>query len=258
MKTSALFLVSSAVLWAQLGFQSPKIGFVQDGGNVLRAVSGIAGSFVVGSPIATGIVSAAFSGSYGAAKTDTTLTTFDAVGNTIGTKDTPAGPALFAFSRSGTPAFVYFTGSNGIWKWDGQEFQPTDIDLSLIGSGQVLSIGSNDVGELILFVQRTDAVYSYCFFDDGRLFYMRFYLNASGPLLVLANGTMIYRDPAGLALEGTDKRKIPIPVSLPEHFTLQQMGEDWIAIRDLETGNQLGLRIKGQTAELYSLPGASQ
>src|SRR5260221_14688765 len=62
-------------LWAQIA--TPQIGFMQDGGNALRPVYGIAGNFVLGDSSAADVQAASFSGSFGMLKTASTLIVID-------------------------------------------------------------------------------------------------------------------------------------------------------------------------------------
>src|SRR5258708_38533019 len=91
--------IAPVALWAQLA--TPQIGFIQDSGNALRPVYGIAGNFVLGNSAAAGLQAASFSGSFGMLKTASTLIVIDRQRQVVVSQHVPAGPALLAFSRAG-------------------------------------------------------------------------------------------------------------------------------------------------------------
>ena len=85
MKRFFLILVAAAGgLLAQSGISPPRAGYIRDDAGGLRPVYGVAGSFVLGDPIASGVISAAFSGRLGLAKTAGTLYAFDREGRLLG------------------------------------------------------------------------------------------------------------------------------------------------------------------------------
>src|SRR5437016_879447 len=118
--------IAPVALWAQLA--TPQIGFIQDSGNALRPVYGIAGNFVLGDSAAAGVQAASFSGSFGMLKTRSTLIVIDRQGQVVASQDAPAGPALFAFSRTGAPALAYLPDANVLLQWLDGVFQQVPLD----------------------------------------------------------------------------------------------------------------------------------
>ena len=254
-----VFFMVLASAWAQLGLIAPKVGLIQDDANVVRPVYGIAGNFVVGDPLASGVISAAFSGKFGLVKTHATLAVIDRSGQTIASMETPRGPALLSFDSSGAPAFAYLTEVGSLLAWDGQTFQTIAIDPETLGTGQVLSVATNAEGQAILLAQRDDGVWALCFSpSDGTLVSQTFIANVAGPVLLLANGTLIYSDPDGVVLRRSDGVPKRIDVQLPELFSFQQMSDNWIEIRAEDMGNSLALRITEGRGQTFPLPGAAQ
>ena len=102
---AALFLLFSAVSAAQVSM--PLIGYYRDRAGALRQVHGVAGAFVPGEVIQRDVISVAWSGTAGFAKTETELLVLDA--NGISKRaEAPAGPATFGFLPDGQPAWVRF------------------------------------------------------------------------------------------------------------------------------------------------------
>lgn len=259
MKALILFFIMLAHASAQFALTVPSVGFLQDGSGAIRAVSGFGGSFVLGDPIAGGAVSTAFSGLFGLVKTDTSIIVLGRFAQSIARVDAPAGPALFAFSKSGVPAFAYLPANNSILAWDGQAFETTPIDLTMLGGSQVLSITTDPLGRLVILAQQNDGIWRHCFDpSDGGLFSVGLLTGIAGPLLVLANGAIVYTGPNGFVVRASNGLDTPIPMAVPDHFTLQQMGESWVSIHDWDTGQQTALQTAESHVQSYALPGVSQ
>lgn len=110
----ALFFLSAMCCLAQISI--PQIGFVRDPGGNLRPVHGVAGAFVLGEPVAEGVVSAGFSEHYGLAKTEgEVLVLVD--GEIRERHSAPAGLASFGFDFQGRPGWVRFeSGECLVWE----------------------------------------------------------------------------------------------------------------------------------------------
>src|SRR5438552_6044438 len=89
----ALLLLIARCAWSQSGIEAPSIGMVVDSLGSLRAVQGVAGNFLLGPPMATGVLSAACSEQLCLAKTDSTIL------SPTGQTDAPPGPAIFGLDR---------------------------------------------------------------------------------------------------------------------------------------------------------------
>ena len=107
----------------------PQIGFVRDLQGNLRQVFGVAGAFVTGDPIETGVLSASFSASAGLVKKDTELTEYRK-GEVVARRDAPEGPAACGFTASGEPDWVRFA-NDSCMRWKNGEAEPaTDCPAS--------------------------------------------------------------------------------------------------------------------------------
>jgi hypothetical protein len=156
MKGHCLILVAAAgALLAQSGITPPRVGYIRDEAGALRPVYGVAGSFVLGQPInKRPVISAAFSGHLGLAKTATALYAFNREGQRLGRLAAADGPAQFVFSPDGSEAIVFVPGTSEWFRWRDGGFQPVPIEnteetvipagLSLVG-GRSLVAADNDL-----------------------------------------------------------------------------------------------------------------
>lgn len=105
---SALFCLV-CVAGAQ-SLSAPRVGFMLDRSHYVRPVFGMAGNFILGEAVAGygEILSFAFSGKSGLAKTESQLLLLDGGAAITQAFDAPPGEALFAFHADGTPAYCYF------------------------------------------------------------------------------------------------------------------------------------------------------
>jgi hypothetical protein len=104
--------------WSQSGIDVPAIGIFVDSLGSLRAVQGVAGNFVVGPPMATGVLSAACSEQLCLAKTDSKIL------SATGQVDAPPGPAVFGLARD--TAVVFFQQSQTFARWRENTLEPLD------------------------------------------------------------------------------------------------------------------------------------
>lgn len=257
MKAVLILAIALGVACAQPGLTPPQIGFVQDSGNALRPVLGIAGNFVLGDPSQTGVIAAAFSGSSGMVKTDFALLAIDRLGNVLASADAPSSAALFAFSPAGAPAFAYLTDANAWMVWDGQAFQSVSMDMSAMGT--VVAISSQRDGEGAVIVQRDDGLWDVrILLATGEVTSETAINGVLAPLLALSSGWLIYRDTDGIVVRKPDGTETHIAAQLPANIVLQQMGDGWIQVRDLDTLNQFAVRVTENREQFYGLPGVDQ
>ncbi|MBC7925382.1 MAG: hypothetical protein H7039_06955 [Bryobacteraceae bacterium] len=100
---------------------APTIGFVRDLAGALRPVLGIPGAFVLGEPIATGVVAVGSSGKYTIASTATELILIagDEIvwrGRAAGSGEASSPAESFAFKTNGRPNWVRFLdGTCATW-----------------------------------------------------------------------------------------------------------------------------------------------
>jgi len=259
MKTAAVFLIAIGVVRAQSAITPPQIGFIQDSANALRPVLGIAGNFLLGDATESGVVSAAFSGTAGLVKTDSSILVTDNQGQIAASTDAPSGSALFAFGASGAPSFAYLVDANAWLVWDGQSFRPASFDLSSFGVATVISITSPGDGQALVIVQRDDGLWAASFsLITGELTSQAAIPGVSAPAMALATGEIVYRDADGLVIRKPDGTEKHIPGALPANIVFQQMGDRWIQIRDVDSSSQYAARIADNREQIYALPGVDQ
>ena len=256
--TTAVFL-SAASVWAQSAIAPPLLGFVQDSGGSLRPAFGVSGSFILGRSIAGPILSEAFSGSVGLLKTDTSLAAFNSQGKILASINVPPGPALFAFSPSGSTALAYIASDKSLIEWRGSAFAPVLAACDQAGSDTVLAIAYPSPFEATLMVQK----------DDG-LWEVHLPLGAAGalsqnalagvhaPLLALPSGDIVYSDAAGIVVRRPDASEVHVTASLPASFSLQQMNQDWIQLTDLAGKALFAVHATPAREGFYRLPESGQ
>jgi hypothetical protein len=152
MKGHCLILIAAAGgLLAQSGITPPRVGYIRDEAGALRPVYGVAGSFVLGRPInKRPVISAAFSGRLGLAKTAAAIYAFDREGRRLGRLAAADGPAQFAFSPDGSEAIVFLPATAEWFRWKNAGFQPVPSENTretLIPTGLTLAGGKSLVAE---------------------------------------------------------------------------------------------------------------
>jgi hypothetical protein len=106
-----VLLLCTAIAMAQIG--PPRAGFIRDRAGALRPVHGVAGAFVLGEAVETGVLSAGFSGKLGFVKTASELIVFRD-GFVVDRIEAPTGPAEFTF---GARPAIYFVDTGELWEW---------------------------------------------------------------------------------------------------------------------------------------------
>ncbi len=247
----ALLSLMSTAAWSQHALAPPQVGFMQAGRGEIRPVIGLAGNFLVGRATSTGIVSAAFSGSFGMLKSDSALILIDLEGRAVTSVDAPPGPALFAFSIDGSPALAYFQQSKTLDVWDGHAFQTVALDID----EAVLSISL----PAALIVQRATGLWELGFnLATGAIVSQTALSGITAPVLLLAGGRLVYRDAKGLVVRGEDGSEKHIAAHLPASFSFGQMGNGWIQVTDLAAGRLFAVNVQPGHEGYYILPEVRQ
>lgn len=256
MKAFLLALSMAPVtMLAQPLLAPPQIGFIQDSGNALRPVNGIAGNFVLGDSTVGNVEAVSFSGSFGILKTYSTLSVVDRQGRVIATQDAPAGPALFAFSRTGVPALVYLPEANALLQWTDGAFQAVPLDPQT----NVVSIAAVEAGQAAFILQRDDGLWDVRIrLFTGEVISQTALAGVTAPVIMMATGNLIYADANGIVVRKPDGSEKHIDAQLPPTFGFQQMGDGWIQLRDLATTQQYAVRLTDGKEQFYVLPGVDQ
>jgi len=256
MKAFLLALSMAPVtMLAQPSLTPPQIGFIQDSGNALRPVNGIAGNFVLGDSTVGNVEAVSFSGTFGILKAYSTLSVVDRQGQVVATQDAPAGPALFAFSRAGTPALVYLPEANVLLQWTDGVFQPVPLDPQM----NVVSIAAIEASQGAFILQRDDALWDVRIrLSTGEAISQTALAGVTAPVMMMATGDLIYADTNGIVVRKADGSEKHIDAQLPPAFGFRQMGDGWIQLRDLATQQQYAVRLTDGKERFYALPGVDR
>ena len=260
MKCSLTMLsVAAGMAWAQTSLAPPQAGFMRDAADSLRPVYGIAGNFLLGSQVAGAVESAAYSGSFGLIKSSSAVSAIDGTGSIATTIATPDGPALFAFRRNGEPSLVYLPTANTLLVWNAGAFEPVPFDPSTLDATAVLSLAAPRVGHAAMIVQRDDGLWDVRIeLSTGAIDSETAMPGIPAPVLMLANGQVVYGDQNGIVLRASNGSERHISADLPASFEFEQMDRDWIQLRDLAGGRQFAIRITENHEQFYQLPEAGQ
>lgn len=261
-KYTFVLIATLANAWAQPAIAPPQIGFMLDATGALRPVSGLAGNFLLGAPIAKGVLSAAFSGLAGWMKTDSSLSVFDQQGHVITTSNAGSGPALFAFSSAGQPALAFLTTSSALLEWSAGKFVALPLDPAALAAEAVISIGAPDADHAALLVQRQNALWDIrVSIATGQVDSQSALPNITAPALILAGSGIsgiISSDANGVVVYQWNGSQVHIPAHLPNTFAFEQMGDGWIEVRDLANPLAFAVRLGGTRQGFYALPEVNQ
>jgi hypothetical protein len=255
----AALSIAAAVAWGQTAVTVPQAGFMRDSANSLRPVYGIAGNFLLGAPVATGVVSAAYSGLCGLIKTDSTVVVIDRAGSIAASIAAPEGPALFAFARIGDSALTYLSFAETLLVWDGRAFETVPFNPTMLAGSAVVAIAAPDSEHAALIVQRDDGLWDVRMqLATGEIDAQTAIENVAAPLLMLATGELVYSDGNGIVLRRPDGSDRHVEAQLPISFEFQQMGQGWIQLRDLAGGQNFAIQITQNREQSYQLPEVDQ
>jgi hypothetical protein len=231
MKLLSLFWAMCA--WAQSGIDVPGMGAVIDSSGALRPVQGVAGNFLLGPAMLSGVLSAACSDRLCLAKTDSKIV------SATGETDAPAGPAIFA--TDGDQAVVFFRGAQLFARWHDDTLDPLDWAVN----DEILSIRFHG-GETEIAVRREGSVWIVRP-DDSVIDSVA---DASGPVLLLREG-VLFASGDQLVLRHRDAREVRFELSGAEAITA--MGPHYAVIR--AGGATYALRTESGREQLFLLPG---
>jgi len=259
MKFVVMAFMLAAAVCAQPALAPPQVGFLQDGGNSFRPVWGIAGNFVLGGSALSGVANAAYSGSFGLVKTDTSVIAVDSQGKVLASMAAPAGPAAFAFFSDGSPAFVYLASANLLFEWYGTGFQMVPFDCQLFPPSAVVGISAPDRWHVAFLIQRDHGPWEIrVLIETGESDSQALLTGVNTPALRLASGELVYTDANGIVIRKADATEIHLNAQLPGSFSLAQMGAGWVELSDLGSSARFAIRITPGRESLYFLPEVNQ
>lgn len=209
--------------WSQSGIEVPSAGIVVDSLGSLRAVQGVAGSFLPGPPLATGVLSAACSEQLCLAKTDSKIL------SATGQVDAPPGPAVFGLGRD--TAVIFFPQSRIFARWRENTLEPLDSTVDIHVDDDVLSIRVDDQ-EIDIALRRNWAGVT------------------NGPLLLVREG-VLFATADELVFRHSDGSETRFDLAGAEAIT--SMGSHYAAIRSGSVTYLL--RLEPGHEQLFLLPG---
>ena len=255
----ATLSMAAGMAWAQTLLTPPQVGFIRDAVGSLRPVSGIAGNFLLGDPVATGVISAAYSGSSGWMKTNSTVAVIDKTGSTVANADAPDDPALFAFARTSEPALAYLAASDTMLAWNAGAITAVPVHATALGANAVLAIAAPDSDHAAMIVQRDDGLWDVRLqVATGQIDAQTALLGVAAPVSMLSTGELVYPGANGIVLRQTDGTERHISAQLPASFAFQQMGDGWMQLPDLAGSRQFAIRVAQNHEQSYQLPEVDQ
>jgi hypothetical protein len=217
--------------WSQSGIEVPSAGAFVDSSGSLRPVEGVAGSFLLGPPTASGVVSAACSERLCLAKTDSKIL------SAAGEIDTPGGLAIFGVD--GDAAIVFFPEPRTFARWHDNTLDPLDWTVD----GEILSVRATEIA-----VRRDGHVWI-VHPDDSVADWIA---DTSGPVLLLKDG-VLFATSDELVLRRRDGSEVRFELTGAE--SIAAMGPLYAAIRTGAT--TYALRTEPGRESLYLLPGTA-
>jgi hypothetical protein len=218
MKRALLLLIASCA-WSQSGIEVPLVGMIVDPSGSLRSVQGVAGSFLLGPPMANGVLSAACSEQLCLAKTDSKIL------SATGQVDAPPGPAIFGFD--GDQAIVFFAESRAFAWWNKDRLDPLDWTVD----DEVLSMRIGDNGIEVALRRDWTGV-------------------TNGPFLLLKEG-VLFATADELVLRRPDTSDMRFELTGAE--SISAMGPHYAAIRSGAV--TFALLLDAGHEQLFVLPG---
>ena len=213
-----LLSIFTAGIASAQSFSLPLVGIARDETNRLRPVYGMAGNFISGQASGEVVISMAFSGKAGLAKTETQLLLFDETGAAVDRYPAPPGIARFAFDANRAPAFCYFESTGELWRI-------AENGLELVTTPE-LEPGAQ-------------ALLSNAHGKDG--------------LALTIAGGLVSAAAAGLIWQADGASPIEIPLA-GEIRSLEQIGDGWVRVASADGAYALQI----PSGRLYRLPVAGK
>lgn len=254
-RTLAITLLWSAISLAQTGLAPPHLGCLVAEGGSLRPVLGVPGNFVLGEVVEWGVVSAACGKGFALIKREDALELVDEESGLIRRWSAPGGPALFALSREGQPALVYFPQTSQWFRVADQGLRNVELEWPERNI-EVLAIAQPGRDRLAAVVRRESSLRLLKLsLESLRIEEESELAGATAPVLLGPDGALLLAADDGLAVRmpGGGDRWVALP---GRAAGLAQIGEGWIEVRLAEGKGRWGLRLLKDGEELYQLPEA--
>ena len=132
---------------------------------------------------------------------------------------------------------------------------PIPLDWTALAADAVLSIAQPDPDHAAIIVHRNDGVWDVrVLLATGEVDSQTALPTVTPPAYMLASGDMVSSDDGGLVVHKADGSVVHIAARLPDSFSLQQMGDRWLQLRDLTNAEEFAVRISKDREGFYALP----
>jgi hypothetical protein len=246
----ALRLVFAAgLVRAQSGIERPQLSWMLDSNGGVHPVYGVPGATTLGDPIITGALAIGCSPQLCLAKTAGSVISF-AGGTVAGSLDAPPGPALLAFD--GNAAWVYFSQTQQLMRWQDGLLTASDFVPDLQPGGKVLSLRAAP-NAIDFAVRRRDGVWIERWSLDGSGVSLLGSLErTAGAVMLLPDGVM-FATPHNVILRHIDGSEIQFEV--PQVNAFFASGDGSVQLRAGDT--MLSVRTNPGRERISLLPGVS-
>jgi hypothetical protein len=249
-RLATILLTCAATALAQPAIAPPSVGMVRDSGGSVQAVNGIAGNFLLADTGISSVTSAAFSGSVGLIKTDAEVLILDASYQVTARYGAPGGPALFAFDGTGAPALAYYAGT--LYRLHGGGLEAVNW------SGDAVAIAVAGRHSAVVVVRRDDQLWKLRLsLAGGEIENEGLLVGVSAPAALLSDGAVVYSDGNDVVVRdgaGTERR---VAAGIQVDY-FEQLGKDWLAIREAGGGRLFALRVRPEGLDLFQVPEVEQ
>jgi hypothetical protein len=237
-----LFLSLAITALGQSGVDAPTAGFMVDHSGSLRAVTGIAQSFLAGQVLRTGVLSASCSTSWCLVKTPTSLV----ASQNQDDPGTPAPPGPALLSLRNQSALLYFPAVKLFARFENSQLQLLDWSVD----GDVLALAQTRQGPRFA-VRRNDGVWIVAL--DGSILDS---LPSGTVAVLLINGWTVFSLDRTVVLRRADGSEISF--ELPGAISLSRLGENYVQVSTADA--TYALRVDFGREQISVLPdsGASQ
>ena len=242
-------IICVCALSAAAQVTAPRIGMATDSAGRLRPIAGIAGNFIPGDPIASGVISAAASDVAALAKTRSEIIVLE---QGAAVRDRALeGPALFAFAANGAPAFAWLPAGRELLKWTGNNFARVPLETAAI-AGEIVGIGVSDRAHVNLAVSQDDALQILRVgLSDGLIDVVTSLPHGAHAPLLMPDGSILYALPDALVLRDSAGHERQIPFS-GAVSAIALMSSRW-ALVSAGNGRRYAVRLADGAA--FQIPG---
>ncbi len=238
---------------APSGLSTPQLGFVRAPDATLRPLWGVRANFLLGPPVAEGVIGAVSGGGQSLAHRPGELILFDGGGST-GILPVPSGPAVLGLDLRGLPAVAWFPDAAALalrqrGRWRIAPFEP---------GGLALAVALRGPGVVLFVLRRPDGVWRIqTSIDDGATLDAVRLAGAVNAAVFLPENLILYHGADELVLlDGTGtERRTPLPGMVT---AMEPAGEGWVLLHRQEPCPPLLVQTKVDPLSVFLLPGGAR